>query len=105
MSKWISFSIIYKNQYRKNLFDTTLIQEGELSMSNTLKDMPVGSKGKVVSIVRESQFKRRLMDMGIIPGVEVMVTGKAPLGDPIEILVRGYNLTLRGKEALDIMVG
>ena len=74
-------------------------------MNNTLKNMPVGSKGKVVSILKESQFKRRLMDMGIIPGVEVMVTGKAPLGDPIEILVRGYKLTLRGKEAVDIMVG
>ncbi|AYF54560.1 ferrous iron transport protein A [Clostridium botulinum C] len=74
-------------------------------MENTLKNIPVGSKAKVVGILRNSQFKRRLMDMGIIPGVEIIVTGKAPLGDPIEILVRGYKLTLRGKEAVDIMVG
>ena len=42
--------------------------------------------------------------MGIIPGIEVMVKGKAPLGDPMEILIRGYKLTLRKKEASNILV-
>lgn len=69
-----------------------------------LKDIPVGHPVKVLSISNDVS-KRRLMDMGLIPGVTVKVTGKAPLGDPIEILVRGYKLTLRKKEAESVLVG
>ncbi|AVP53662.1 hypothetical protein K144313037_09820 [Clostridium tetani] len=69
-----------------------------------LKDITIGDSVKVLSISNDVS-KRRLMDMGLIPGVTVKVTGKAPLGDPIEILVRGYKLTLRQKEAESILVG
>lgn len=75
-------------------------------MSNLigLDEASVKSKVKVVQIVPESKIRRRVMDMGITKGVEITVEGKAPMGDPIEIQVRGYNLSLRKNEAKDIIV-
>jgi len=75
-------------------------------MSNLLglDEVGIKSKVKVVEIVRESKIRRRIMDMGITKGVEIVVEGKAPMGDPIEIEVRGYNLSLRKNEAKDIIV-
>ncbi|WP_042679271.1 FeoA family protein [Anaerosalibacter massiliensis] len=70
----------------------------------SLNEMPLGSKTTVVSISKEASVRRRLMDMGVVPGVEVEIKGKAPLGDPIEILLRGYKLTLRKNEASNIFV-
>ncbi|NLP45565.1 MAG: ferrous iron transport protein A [Epulopiscium sp.] len=70
----------------------------------TLDQMPLGSKVIVKKISRETNVKRRLMDMGVVPGIEVEVKGKAPMGDPIEILIRGYKLTLRKDEAATIFV-
>lgn len=64
----------------------------------------VGGTYKVVSLKGDPAIRRRLMDMGIIPGTVVKITGKAPLGDPIEISSRGFNLTLRLKEAENIEV-
>ncbi|MGV3075364.1 FeoA family protein [Clostridium baratii] len=64
----------------------------------------VGDKLKVKGINKDSKVKRRLMDMGIIPGITIEVTGIAPLGDPIEINVRGYKLTLRKEEASAILL-
>ncbi|MDD4568589.1 MAG: FeoA family protein [Tepidanaerobacteraceae bacterium] len=72
-------------------------------MATSLDKVPLGSKVKVKDI-SGSSFKRRLMDMGIVPGLEISVEGKAPLGDPIEILVRGYRLTLRKNEAMCVLV-
>jgi len=72
-------------------------------MPVSLDKVPTGSHVKVLSI-SGGTVKRRLMDMGIIPGLEVSVEGKAPLGDPIEVLVRGYRLTLRKSEAENILV-
>ena len=66
----------------------------------TLKEMKPGQSGKVVSIGESGQLKRRIMDMGITPGVEVKVIKVAPLGDPVEINVRGYELSLRKEEAV-----
>jgi ferrous iron transport protein A len=73
-------------------------------MSLTLDKIPIGSRVKVKDI-SGSSFKRRLMDMGIVSGLEISVEGKAPLGDPIEVLVRGYRLTLRKSEAMSVLVG
>lgn len=70
----------------------------------TLDMIPVGTKVKVKTIKKESSVRRKLMDMGIVPGLLISVEGKAPLGDPIEILLRGYKLTLRKNEAKDILV-
>ena len=64
-----------------------------------LSEYAVGETGIIKKIVGEGQIKRRLFDMGVTPGAEVFLRKKAPLGDPIEITIRGYELTLRKSEA------
>ena len=71
---------------------------------NNLRDLPVGGTAKVVRIHGEGAVKRRIMDMGITRGVEIYVRKVAPLGDPIEITVRGYELSLRKADAESIEV-
>ena len=71
---------------------------------NNLKEVPVGGKARVVKIHGEGAVKRRIMDMGITKGVEIFVRKVAPLGDPIEITVRGYELSLRKADAESIEV-
>ena len=71
---------------------------------NTLKDAKIGSAVKVVKLHGEGAVKRRIMDMGITKGVEVHVRKVAPLGDPIEVTVRGYELSLRKADAEMIQV-
>ena len=71
---------------------------------NNLRNVPVGSTAKVVRIHGEGAVKRRIMDMGITKGVEIYVRKVAPLGDPIEITVRGYELSLRKADAENIEV-
>ena len=66
---------------------------------NTLKDAKIGSTVKVVKLHGEGAVKRRIMDMGITKGVEVQIRKVAPLGDPIEVTVRGYELSLRKADA------
>ena len=66
---------------------------------NNLREVPVGGKAKAVRIHGEGAVKRRIMDMGITRGVEIFVRKVAPLGDPIEITVRGYELSLRKADA------
>lgn len=68
----------------------------------TLRDIQVGEKSKVVKIHGEGKVKRRIMDMGITKGTEIYVRKVAPLGDPVEITVRGYELSLR-KDDADIL--
>ncbi|MBR2190488.1 MAG: ferrous iron transport protein A [Eubacterium sp.] len=70
----------------------------------TLKDVPIGGKAKVVKLYGEGPIKRRIMDMGITKGVQIRVIKTAPLGDPIEITVRGYELSLRKEDAEKIEV-
>ena len=69
-----------------------------------LREVPVGATAKVVKIHGEGAVKRRIMDMGITRGVEVFVRKVAPLGDPIEITVRGYELSLRKADAESIEI-
>lgn len=66
---------------------------------NTLKEVKVGGRAKVVKLHGEGAVRRRIMDMGITRGVEIYVRKVAPLGDPIEITVRGYELSLRKADA------
>lgn len=68
----------------------------------TLKDLKPGQQGTVASVGTTGVMKRRIMDMGITPGVEIKVVKVAPLGDPIEVTVRGYQLSLRKDEAQQI---
>lgn len=70
----------------------------------TLKGVKIGETVKVVKIHGEGPVKRRIMDMGITKGVEIFVRKVAPLGDPIELTVRGYELSLRKEDAQMIEV-
>ena len=70
----------------------------------TLKEAKVGETVSVVKLHGEGAVKRRIMDMGITRGVEVHIRKVAPLGDPIEVTVRGYELSLRKSEAECILV-
>jgi DtxR family Mn-dependent transcriptional regulator len=79
------------------------IAKGGARMRN-LGDLRVGQKGKVTRVIAESGVKRKLLDMGIVPGVEIKIQKVAPLGDPVDVLVKGYHLSLRREEAETISV-
>lgn len=70
----------------------------------TLKDVAIGDSAIVKRLSGEGALKRRIMDMGVTKGVEIFVCKVAPLGDPIEVTVRGYELSLRKAEAENILV-
>ena len=65
----------------------------------TLRDAKIGSTVRVVKLYGEGALKRRIMDMGITKGVEIYVRKAAPLGDPLELNLRGYELSLRKSDA------
>jgi len=71
----------------------------------TLKEIPCDQTVKVVKLHGDGAIKRRIMDMGITRGTEIFVRKVAPLGDPIELNVRGYELSLRKEDASMIEVG
>ncbi len=70
----------------------------------TLRDVQVGETVKVTKIDGEGAVKRRIMDMGITKGIEIYVRKIAPLGDPVEVTVRGYELSVRKADAEMIVV-
>ncbi|HJC22616.1 MAG TPA: ferrous iron transport protein A [Candidatus Eisenbergiella merdavium] len=70
----------------------------------TLKEVPCGESVKVVKLTGEGAVKRRIMDMGITKGVDIYVRKVAPLGDPMEVTVRGYELSVRKADAQMIQV-
>lgn len=80
----------------------TGVLEGETP--RFLTDVPVGTDAWVISVKGDSRVTRRLMEMGVIPGVELRVIKAAPFGDPIEVRVRGYSLAMRKNEAAAIEV-
>jgi len=73
-------------------------------MNLRLSDLKVGEKGVVSRVVGDRATRRRLLDMGLTRGTEVVVVRKAPLGDPIELLLKGYNLSLRRSECENVYV-
>lgn len=73
-------------------------------MQKTLKSLNPGESGTIIMIKGKGPIKRRLMDMGIVRGCEVKVEKVAPLGDPIEIKVKDYSLTLRKEDAENILI-
>lgn len=73
-------------------------------MEKTLDLFQIGEGGLVKRVSGEGQIKRRLFDMGITPGAEILMRKRAPLGDPIEVTVRGYELTLRKTEAASVVM-
>jgi Fe2+ transport system protein FeoA len=71
----------------------------------TLKELPIGKSGTVSAVGGEKALRRRLLEMGITPGTTVTVKSAAPMGDPIELLLRGYVLSLRLEDAEKIAMG
>lgn len=76
----------------------------EKAEARTLRDVPVGQSAVVRRLTGEGAVKRRIMDMGITKGTDVFVRKVAPLGDPIEVTVRGFELSLRKDEAQQVLV-
>lgn len=68
-------------------------------MQKSLKDFIIGQSGVIVNVGGDGKIRRRLFDMGVTPGAKVTLVKKAPLGDPMEVTMRGYELTLRKAEA------
>ena len=73
-------------------------------MKKILSEFSVGESGTIRAVSGEGRLRRRLFDMGVTPGAELIMRKKAPLGDPIEITIRGYELTLRKTEAACVEV-
>jgi ferrous iron transport protein A len=71
---------------------------------NALDQLAVGDRGRVASVAGNDELAMRLMEMGITPGVEVAVVGTAPLGDPLELELRGYRLSVRKSEAARVEI-
>ncbi|HXH69094.1 MAG TPA: ferrous iron transport protein A [Pyrinomonadaceae bacterium] len=69
-----------------------------------LTNLPIGTKATVVTVNGNNAITKRLMEMGVVPGVSVRVVKSAPFGDPLEIRLRGYNLAMRKSEADSIEV-
>ena len=70
----------------------------------TLTELPIGKEARVISVGGEGRVTRRLLEMGVIPGIFLKVVKKAPFGDPIEVRLRGYSLAMRRSEASSIEV-
>jgi ferrous iron transport protein A len=73
-------------------------------MDRTLRDLKPNESARVTKVGGAVRIRRRLMDMGLVAGSEITVQRVAPLGDPIEIRLKGYNLTLRKEEAAGVLV-
>ena len=71
-------------------------------MTRVAAQLGIGESGRVVQVVGEDDISRRLLEMGVTPGVELRCLGAAPLGDPLEFELRGYRLSLRRSEAKHI---
>ena len=73
-------------------------------MTLVAAELPVGESGRVLRVVGANDVSRRLLEMGVTPGVEIRRLGTAPLGDPLEFELRGYRLSLRKSEAQQIEI-
>jgi ferrous iron transport protein A len=73
-------------------------------MTHVAADLGTGQSGRVVKVVGADDVSRRLLEMGVTPGVEIRCIGAAPLGDPLEFELRGYRLSLRTSEAQHIEI-
>ena len=73
-------------------------------MPNTLRQLAINDRARILSITAGAEISRRLRDMGLVPGTELQVVGRAPLRDPVALRLRDFTLTLRNNEADVIMV-
>jgi ferrous iron transport protein A len=74
-------------------------------MTRSAAELSIGEAGRVANVVGASEISRRLLEMGITPGVQIRRLGAAPLGDPLEFELRGYRLSLRKAEARQVELG
>lgn len=72
--------------------------------SSTLDKLPIGATARILDVSGEPALQQRLLEMGVLPGMEVTVVRQAPMGDPIEIKVMGYSLSLRRAEAAHVHI-
>ena len=70
----------------------------------TLKDLRIGESAKITAVGGEGALRQHFLDMGVVPGAEIKLMKLAPMGDPMELLLRGYSLTLRKEDARSITV-
>ncbi|MHB1252839.1 MAG: metal-dependent transcriptional regulator [Candidatus Humimicrobiaceae bacterium] len=92
------------NYFGKINIDTREREIMETAKIKTLKELGKGRKGKIIKVTAKSMIKKRFLEMGVTNGSEIEITGIAPLGDPIEVLIKGYKLSLRKSEAAEIFV-
>jgi len=116
MNKIKQFIKFFEKYPEEKIFFTTrfkrFIKEGGSAMAEkrgekeafTVKDLKPGERGKVLNIKGKGDLKKRLLDMGMVPGTEIKLEKVAPLGDPIDILIKGYHLSLRREEAKQILL-
>jgi len=110
------FIQFFEKYTEEKIFFTTrfkrFVKEGGSAMAQkkgekepfTVKDLKPGERGKVLNIKGKGDLKKRLLDMGMVPGTEIKLEKVAPLGDPIDILIKGYHLSLRKEEAKEILL-
>ena len=85
----------------ENKEEKKIIQVGDVF---SLDLVEIGTVGTIEKVNGEGKLRRRLFDMGLTPGAELFLRKKAPLGDPLEITLRGYELTLRKSEAANVLI-
>ncbi|MDD2219857.1 MAG: FeoA family protein [Desulfoplanes sp.] len=73
-------------------------------MKISLRQLKVDQKASIVSVAARGELGRRIRDMGLVPGTEIMIIGRAPLKDPVAIRLKGFTMSLRNSEADHIMV-
>lgn len=73
-------------------------------MTRTLRDLDTGEKGRIRTIKGSGPIRRRIVDMGLVPGVEIVMERYAPMGDPVELKVRNSHISLRKEEAATIIL-
>jgi len=78
--------------------------EEKLNENKTLDELKVGETAEIIAVKGRGAVKRRLLDMGVVKGTIVKIVRVAPLGDPIDIKIKGYDLSLRKEEASNIIV-
>lgn len=95
----------YFSKYRRYLNQEEKVEKTETKAEVvTLEDLMPGEKGKVLNIKGKGGIRKRLLDMGVTPGTEVQLKKVAPLGDPIDVVIKGYHLSLRKEEAREILI-
>jgi len=72
--------------------------------TSALSELTLGARAKVISVTASGSLRRRILEMGVIPGAEIKIDRIAPMGDPIEVVVKGYHLSLRKEEAASVVV-